>query len=49
MGVRACVGVVVAMATFFVMDGASAKEPIGTVLGAAETVRAKEAGNTHSS
>ncbi len=35
-----CVGFFVAMATFFVINGASAKEPIGTVLGAAQTVKA---------
>jgi hypothetical protein len=40
-GVKTCVGLLVAMATFCVMNGASAREPIGTVLGAAQTVKAK--------
>jgi hypothetical protein len=40
-GVKTCVGLLVAVATFFVVNGVSAKEPIGIVLGAAETVKAK--------
>ena len=35
-----CVGLFVAIATFFVTNGASAREPIGIVLGAAQTVKA---------
>ena len=38
---KMCVGLFVAMATYFITIGAWAKEPIGTVLGAAETVKAK--------
>lgn len=39
-GVNKCLGLFVAIATFFVINGASAREPIGTVLGAAQTVKA---------
>lgn len=38
---KTCVGLFVAIATLFVMDAASAREPIGTVLGTAQTVKAK--------
>ena len=37
---KTCVGLFVAMATFFAVNGASASEPIGTVLKAAQTVKA---------
>jgi hypothetical protein len=39
-GVKAFVGLFVAIATFFAANGASASEPIGTVLKAAQTVKA---------
>jgi hypothetical protein len=38
--VKTFVGLFVAMATIFAVDGASAREPIGTVLKAAQTVKA---------
>ena len=40
MGVKACVGLLVAMATILAINGAWASEPIGTVLKAAQTVKA---------
>lgn len=46
LGVKSCVGLLVAVATLVATEGASAAEPIGTVLRAAQTVKASGAQGT---